>query len=89
MRSLSDEGVARTATPARDLHGARVTRYHELRPGPHRRLYTDELWERGRWLRRARPSFGYRRVWWVLRCPAGMFIHRHCVRRSLKEEGFQ
>lgn len=35
------------------------------------------------------PSFGYRRVWSVLRGQEGMFINRKRVRRILREEGLQ
>ncbi len=91
MRRLSIEGEVRTATLARAFRMARATLYYQPRPGPHRRLHADEERARGR-VRRvalAHPSFGYRRVWSVLRCQEGMFINRKRVRRILKEERLQ
>ena len=91
MRRLSNGGEVRTATLARAFHVARATLYYEPRSGPHRRLHADEHRTRDR-VRRvalAHPSFGYRRVWSVLRCQEGMFINRKRVRRILKEEGLQ
>ena len=91
MKRLSNEGEVRTATLARAFHLTRVTLYHEPRPGSHRRLHADEPRARDRVRRVAfdHPSFGYRRVWSVLRGRERMFIHRKGVRRILKEEGLQ
>lgn len=45
--------------------------------------------ERVRAVALAHPSFGYRRVWTVLRHGQGFFINPKRVRRILKEEGLQ
>ncbi len=91
MRRLSNEGEVRTATLARAFHMARATLYYEPRSGPHRRLHADEPRARGhvRRVALAHPSFGYCRVWSVLRCQEGLFINRKRVRRILKDEGLQ
>ena len=91
MKRLSNEGGVRTATLARVFHLARATLYYEPRPGPHRRLHADEPRARDHVRRVAfdHPSFGYRRVWSILRGREGMFINRKRVRRILREEGLQ
>ena len=91
MRGLPNEGAVRTATLARAFHVARATLYYQPRAHPHWLLRADEPRARGhvRRVALAHPSFGYRRVWSVLRCPEGRFINRKRVRRILKEEGLQ
>ena len=91
MTRLSNEGGVRTATLARVFHLARATLHYAPRSEPHRRLHADEPRARDRVRRVAfdHPSFGYRRVWSILRCREGMFINRKRVRRILKAEGLQ
>ena len=81
MRGLPNEGAVRTATLARAFHVARATLYDQPRAHPHWLLRADEPRARGhvRRVALAHPSFGYRRVWSVLRCPEGRFINRKRV----------
>lgn len=91
MTRMLEAGISCRSWAAHWTGISRRGSYYTPQPGPHRRFHPDEAQarERVRAVALARPSFGYRRVWTVLRHGQGLFINRKRVRRILKEEGLQ
>jgi len=60
---------------------------HRTGAGPTRRRVTDPLWaERLQQLIQQHPTFGYRRLWVLLRCREGIHVNRKAVYRVLKQK---
>jgi putative transposase len=91
MRGMVEKGELRPSTAARLFHVSRSSLYKPLHPGPVHRPRQDESVMRARVRRVAeeRITYGYRRIWGVLRRQQGVFVNRKRVRRIPKAEGLQ
>ena len=91
MRELVEKGELRASTAARLFHVSRSSLYKPLHIGPVQRLRRDETVMRTmvRGVAEERITYGYRRIWAVLRRQRGVFVNRKRVRRILKAEGLQ
>ncbi len=91
MRDMVAKGELRPSSAARLFHVSRSSLYKPLHTGLVQRLRQDEIVLRAmvRRVAEERITYGYRRVWAVLRRQRGVFINRKRVRRILKAEGLQ
>jgi putative transposase len=82
-------GVSSRARAARFTGLARRTLYYRPKDGPVTRTREDEprVLRSIRRVALARPTFGYRRVWAILRHREGLSINRKRVRRLMRVEG--
>ncbi len=91
MRAMVERGELRPTSATRFFHVSRASLYKPLSPRPVHRLRKDDTTMRDRVRRVAeeRITYGYRRVWAVLRRQQGVFVNRKRVRRIMKAEGLQ